>query len=171
MREASEISKNCTIGRGSYIDSAVVIGNRCKIQNNAPIYHPARLGDGVFIGPAVVLTHDRRPRAMGPEGNKLGSTDWVRVGVEVDDGAPIGAHAQCVAPVRVGAWAMVGAGSVVTKDVAPFSMVRGNPARHVGWVGRSGHPLEFAQHGLLVCPVTGETYVDRHGLLEQVSMQ
>ncbi len=118
-----------TGGRGAYIDHGVVVGNDCKVQNHALVYHPAVLGDGVFVGPAAVLTNDRYPRAVTPDGALKGSDDWQPVGVMCRDGASIGARAVCVAPVTIGRWAMVAAGSVVTHDVAPYAIVGGTPAK------------------------------------------
>lgn len=165
VREGAQVGKSCIIGRGAYIDSGVEVGDNCKIQNDALIYKPARLGNGVFVGPGAVLTNDLFPRAVNPEGSlKLGS-DWQPVGVVVHDGASIGARAVCVAPLTIGAWAMIAAGSVVTRDVAPFSLVRGVPARHVGWVGRGGIPLKH-DGSFFVCPVTKESYVELEGQLE-----
>lgn len=164
VREGARVGKACIIGRGAYIGSGVDIGNNCKIQNDALIYEPARLGDGVFVGPAAVLTNDLFPRAVNPDGSLKSGSDWEPVGVVVEDGASIGARAVCVAPVSIGAWAMVAAGAVVTKDVAPFSLVRGVPARQVGWVGRAGMPLKKNDE-IFVCPVTGEIYEELAGSL------
>jgi len=145
------------------------MGDNCKIQNNALVYEPAILGDGVFIGPGATLTNDLFPRAINPNGGVKSATDWDSVGVVIDAGASIGAGAVCVAPVRVGSWAMVAAGAVVTKDVKSFSLVRGVPARHVGWVGRAGHPLVSAE-GLYRCPLTGEEYREEDGALVMVKV-
>lgn len=162
VRENARLGKACIIGRGAYIGSGVQIGDNCKLQNDALIYEPARLGNGVFVGPAAVLTNDLFPRAVNPDGSLKSGSDWEPVGVVVEDGASIGARAVCVAPITIGAWAMVAAGAVVTKDVAPFSLVRGVPARHVGWVGRFGMPLQKSGD-VFVCPVTGEIYEELAG--------
>lgn len=116
------------IGRNVYIGPGVVIGNNCKIQNNALIYEPAILEDGVFVGPAVVLTNDKNPRAVNPDGSLKLSSDWTMVGVTLKRGSAIGANSVCIAPVVVGEWALVGAGSVVTRDVPAGLTVIGNPA-------------------------------------------
>jgi UDP-2-acetamido-3-amino-2,3-dideoxy-glucuronate N-acetyltransferase len=141
IRERAKLGTTCTVGRGAYVGAGVQIGNNCKIQNNALVYQPADIGDGVFIGPAAVLTNDRYPRAVNPDGTiKLGA-DWTAVGVSVRNGASIGANAVCIAPVTIGEWALVAAGSVVTSDVAAHSLVAGAPARHISWVGRDGCKL------------------------------
>jgi UDP-2-acetamido-3-amino-2,3-dideoxy-glucuronate N-acetyltransferase len=160
VRENAVIGDDAIIGRGAYIGIGVHVGRACKIQNHALVYEPARLADGVFIGPNVVLTNDRFPRAVTPTGALKSASDWIPVGVVVNAGASIGAHSVCIAPVTIGAWAVVGAGSVVTRDVAPFALVHGNPARRIGWVGRSGHRLVIDSHDpeLWQCPATGSTY-------------
>jgi hypothetical protein len=123
--------------------------------NNALVYEPAVLEDGVFVGPAVVFTNDYYPRAITPDGKLKGGADWVPVGVTVRHGASVGARAVCVAPLTIGRWALVAAGSVVTKDVADFSPVAGVPARHIRWVGKAGVPLERDAGGAWRCPQTG----------------
>lgn len=164
VRENAQLGESCIVGRGAYVGSGVQIGDNCKVQNDALIYEPARLGNGVFVGPAAVLTNDVFPRAVNPDGSLKSGSEWEPVGVVVDDGASIGARAVCVAPVTIGGWSMIAAGAVVTKDVAPFSLVRGVPARHVGWVGRAGMPLQKTGD-VFLCPVTGEVYEELSGSL------
>lgn len=166
VRERAVLGQSCTVGRGAYLGPAVRLGARCKIQNYALVYEPAVLSDGVFVGPAAVLTNDLYPRAVNPDGQLLGADDWTSVGVQLREGASIGARAVCVAPVTVGRWAMVAAGSVVTRDVADFSLVAGSPARHVRWVGRAGRALT-SHDGAWVCPVTGQRYVEVDGALTE----
>jgi UDP-2-acetamido-3-amino-2,3-dideoxy-glucuronate N-acetyltransferase len=158
IREDAYIGDNCTIGRGAYVGPGVRMGDNCKLQNHALVYEPAVLGDGVFVGPAAVLTNDEYPRAVSPTGRLKGPEDWSRVGVTVGEGASIGARAVCVAPVTIGRWALIAAGAVVTKDVPDFALVVGVPARRIGWVGRAGVPL-VAKDDRLVCPRTGAEYV------------
>lgn len=164
VREGAQIGADCNIGRGAYVGPDVVIGDSCKLQNYALVYEPARLGDGVFIGPAAVLTNDEFPRAANPDGSPKSADDWRAVGVVVENGASIGARAVCVAPVTIGAWALVAAGAVVTKDVPAHALMVGVPARRIGWVGTAGHPLE--QNGDdWVCPVSGDRYHEADGRL------
>ncbi len=158
VRERATIGANCIIGRGAYIGSGVEVGENCKIQNYALVYEPARLGRGVFIGPAVVLTNDHFPRAINADGTPKSADDWHPVGVDILEGASIGASATCVAPVTIGRWALVGSGAVVVKDVPDFAVVVGSPARRVGWVGIAGQPLVQREDGLWVCPATGSLY-------------
>lgn len=159
IREGASIGAETIIGRGAYIGIGVHVGARAKIQNYALVYEPAVVGDGAFIGPGVILTNDHHPRAVSPDGALKAVADWEPVGVVVGEGASVGAGAICVAPVRIGAWALVGAGAVVTSDVPEYGLVVGTPARRVGWVGRTGHRLALLEGGAIwKCPKTGETY-------------
>lgn len=159
LRENAVIGSGCIIGRGAYIGPGVVLGHNCKVQNSALLYEPAVLEDGVFVGPAVVFTNDEFPRAVNPDGSRKSAADWNVVGVTVREGASIGARAVCIAPVEIGRWSLVAAGSVVTRDVAPFAVVAGVPARRVAWVGRAGIPLELHEDGSYRCPQTGQIYL------------
>lgn len=158
IRERATLGRSCIVGRGAYIGTGVQIGDRVKIQNSALIYEPAQLGDGVFVGPAVVLTNDQYPRAVDPDGEQLGAADWTPVGVIVETGASLGARSVCVAPVRIGRWAMVAAGAVVTRDVPDFALVAGVPARRIGWVGRRGARLQPDGTDRWRCPRSAEQY-------------
>ena len=160
VREGAALGADCIVGRGAYVGPGVRIGDRCKLQNHALVYEPAVLGDGVFVGPAAVFTNDLHPRAVTPDGRLKTGADWQAVGVTVRDGASIGARAVCVAPVTIGAWALVAAGAVVTRDVPDFALVAGSPARQLGWVGRAGVRLEAAGEGRWRCPGTGELYAE-----------
>lgn len=166
VRENAKIGENCIVGRGAYIGTGVVMGDNCKVQNYALVYEPARLGHGVFIGPAVVLTNDTYPRAINADGSQKSAADWEPVGVTIEQGASIGARAVCVAPVTIGAWATVAAGAVVVKDVPAYALVAGVPARRLGWVGEAGTPLTAGEDpGLWVCPSTGDRYREHDGVL------
>lgn len=158
VREGARLGEECIVGRGAYVGTGVRMGQRCKLQNYALVYEPAVLDDGVFVGPAVVFTNDHFPRSVDPDGELKRGDDWEAVGVVCREGASIGARAVCVAPVTIGRWAMVAAGSVVTRDVPDFALVAGVPARRVRWVGRAGEPLTPAGDGIWTCPRTGTTY-------------
>ncbi|GLY05289.1 acyltransferase [Actinoplanes sp. NBRC 101535] len=166
IREDAVLGADCIVGRGAYVGPGVQIGDNVKLQNHALVYEPARLGDGVFVGPAAVLTNDEYPRAVTPDGRLKTGDDWTAVGVTVGEGASIGARAVCVAPVTVGRWSLVAAGAVVTKDVPDFALVVGVPARRVGWVGRAGHPLQPKDDGIWLCPATGAEYQEINGELQ-----
>lgn len=159
VREGATVGDNCVIGRGAYVGAGVFLGSGCKVQNYALVYEPAVLEDGVFIGPAAVLTNDEFPRAVNPDESPKSADDWKPVGVHIKRGASIGANATCIAPLTVGEWALVGSGSVVTKDVPNFALVVGNPARRIRWVGKAGVPLERqGDTDIYVCPRTGELF-------------
>ena len=167
VREDAVIGANCVIGRGAYVGPGVQIGDNCKLQNYALVYEPAVLEAGVFVGPAAVLTNDLFPRAITPDGRLKGGDDWDMVAVVCREGASVGARAVCIAPVEIGRWALVAAGSVVVSDVPDFALVAGVPARRIGWVGRAGVRLEKAPSGRWVCPSTADHYIEVDGLLSQ----
>ncbi|MBS7548186.1 acyltransferase [Dietzia massiliensis] len=167
VREDARVGENCVIGRGAYVGTGVTMGNKCKLQNYALVYEPAELEDGVFVGPAAVFTNDHYPRSISPDGSLKRSNDWEAVGVTCRTGASIGARAVCIAPVTIGRWAMVAAGSVVTKDVPDFALVAGVPARRIRWVGKAGVPLEAVGDGAWTCPQTGDRYRETGDILTE----
>ena len=168
VRDGAVLGANCIVGRGAYIGSGVRIGDNVKIQNLALVYEPAVLESGVFVGPSVVLTNDHYPRAINPDGSPKSAADWHPVGVTVREGASLGARSVCVAPVTIGRWSLVAAGSVVTQDVPDFALVAGVPAKRLRWVGKAGVPLEPGDEpGLWVCPQTGEKYTESNDILTE----
>ncbi len=142
VREGAVIGRNCILGKGVYVDADVHIGDNVKIQNGVSVYHGVTLEDGVFCGPHCAFTNERLPRAITPEGRLRGAGDWTVTETLVRSGASIGAHATIVCGVTIGRWAMVGAGSVVTRDVPDYGLVYGNPARLHGSVCPCGAKLE-----------------------------
>ncbi|GIJ77699.1 transferase hexapeptide (six repeat-containing protein) [Micromonospora phaseoli] len=130
IRSSAQVGAGCVIGRNVFIDAGVTVGDLVKIQNNVSVYQGVTLENEVFVGPSAVFTNDFRPRAQNP--------DWKITPTVVRRGASIGANATLVCGVEVGEYAMIAAGSVVTRDVAPYQLVAGNPARPKGWVDKQG---------------------------------
>ena len=162
----AELGADCIVGEFVHIEGGVRIGDRCKIQNAALIYAPAVIEDGVFIGPGAMLTNDRYPPAVTPDGTRAGTADWHREGVVVRYGASIGAGAVIIGGVEIGPWALVAASALVERPVSAHALVTGVPARQIGWVGKSGRRLQPSDGNGLVDPVTGERYRLRDGGLE-----
>lgn len=150
IRAGAVVGCDCVIGRNVFVDRDVAVGDRCKIQNNATLHEGVVLHDGVFVGPAVVFTNDRLPRAITASGELKTTADWVLGRTVVCHGAAIGAGALIVTGTRIGRWAMVGAGSVVTRDVPDHGLVVGNPARLIGYLSANGVrcPTAAAAHAL-----------------------
>jgi UDP-2-acetamido-3-amino-2,3-dideoxy-glucuronate N-acetyltransferase len=147
VRERARIGRNCTLGKGVYVDFDVVIGDHVKIENGCFLYHGARLEDGVFFGPGVILTNDKLPRAINPDGSLKNGADWEVGKILVKRGASLGAGAVVLPDLVIGAFAMVGSGTVVTKDVPDHGLVVGNPARLVGFVCYCGARLREGRQG------------------------
>jgi UDP-2-acetamido-3-amino-2,3-dideoxy-glucuronate N-acetyltransferase len=158
VREGAQIGENCIIGKGVYIDFDVGIGNNVKIQNGACIYHGSAVEDGVFIGPGVILTNDKVPRAINPDGSLKTDADWQLSPISIERGASIGAGAVVLPGVRVGEFAMVGAGAVVTRDVPAHALVYGSPACWRGYVCRCGEVLLESEDGGWRCGTCDEFY-------------
>ncbi len=167
VRSGAVLGADCIVGRGVYIEDDVIIGDRVKVQTNSLLFKPARIGNDVFIGPAVVLTNDRYPRSSTPDGQLKRNADWEAEGVVIEDGAAIGARSVILPGVRIGRYAMVAAGSVVTRDVGDFALVVGSPAKRVGWAGPAGKPLEDSGDGTWTCPDTGQRFVEADGSLSE----
>jgi UDP-2-acetamido-3-amino-2,3-dideoxy-glucuronate N-acetyltransferase len=150
----SRVGARCAIGQNVSIGPDVTIGDGCKIQNNVSVYKGVTLEDDVFCGPSMVFTNVLTPRAFVERKNEFGDT-------LVKKGATIGANATIVCGHIIGAYAMIGAGAVVTKNIPDYALVVGNPARRIGWVSRTGERLKAD----LVCPRTGEKYEEKDGQL------
>ncbi|GAA4851614.1 acyltransferase [Kitasatospora terrestris] len=168
VREDAEIGADCIIGRGAYVGPGVKLGDRVKLQNHALVYEPAVVEDGVFVGPAAVLTNDLYPRSVDVDGKLKRTDDWHARGVTLREGCSIGGRAVLVAGVTVGRWALVAAGAVVHRDVPDFALVAGVPARRIKWVGRAGEPLlPTDDPATWRCPRTGEEYREHGGTLTE----
>ena len=142
VREGVKIGTNCIIGKGVYVDADVPIGNNVKIQNYVSVYHGVKIEDGVFVGPHVCFTNDMRPRAINPDGSLKAADDWVLSETLIKKGAALGANSTIRCGITIGEWAMIGSGSVVTKDVPAHGLVFGNPAQLHGFVCACGTKLE-----------------------------
>ena len=151
------IGLNCNIGQNVVISPGVVLGSNVKIQNNVSVYTGVVCEDDVFLGPSMVFTNVINPRSAV---NRRG--EYARTLVK--KGASIGANATVVCGNDIGSFALIGAGAVITKDVADYALVVGNPAKQIGWVSEYGHRLNFDETGTAVCPESGEIYslVENH---------
>jgi UDP-2-acetamido-3-amino-2,3-dideoxy-glucuronate N-acetyltransferase len=146
-----EIGENCNIGQNVVILPGVKLGRNVKVQNNVSIYTGVTCEDDVFLGPSMVFTNVINPRSAIIRKDSYYTT-------LVEKGASIGANATIVCGNRIGTYSFIGAGAVVTKDVKPYSLVVGNPARQTGWMSEYGHKLLFDDTGTAVCPESGEKY-------------
>jgi UDP-2-acetamido-3-amino-2,3-dideoxy-glucuronate N-acetyltransferase len=150
VRTRARVGSRCIVGKGAFVDFDVVVGDDCKLQNYACVYHGVELGRGVFIGPHVVFTNDRLPRATTPSFQPIEDGDWQVGHTVVEDGAAIGANSTILPDVRIGAWSLIGAASLVTHDVPAYALVVGSPARQIGWVCACGARVSSAS-----CPRCG----------------
>ncbi|MDA3820559.1 MAG: acyltransferase [Candidatus Delongbacteria bacterium] len=145
------LGKNCNLGQNVLVSTDVVLGNNVKVQNNVSIYTGVTCEDDVFLGPSMVFTNVSNPRSAV---NRRGEYEKT----VVRKGATIGANATIVCGHDIGEFAFIGAGAVVTKEVKPYALVVGNPARHIGWMSEYGHRLHFDDTGIATCPESGDKY-------------
>ncbi len=141
IRERAVVGDDCIIGKDAYIDAGVRIGDKVKIQNGALLYHGVTVESGVFIGPGAILTNDRFPRSITADGELSSEADWTIGEITLRYGCSVGAGAIVVAGTEIGRFATVGAGAVVTRDIQPYALVVGSPARLLGWVCACGERL------------------------------
>lgn len=152
----SEIGENCNIGQNVVISPGVKLGKNVKVQNNVSIYTGVVCDDDVFLGPSMVFTNIVNPRSAIIRKDSYVST-------LVEKGASIGANSTIVCGNRIGKYSFIGAGAVVTKDVKPYALVVGNPARQTGWMSEFGHKLQFDDNGFAICTESGEKYKIQDG--------
>lgn len=158
----ARIGRNCILGQNVFVAGGVVLGNNVKVQNNVSIYAGVECADDVFLGPSMVFTNVLNPRSAVERKSEYRRT---RVG----RGASIGANATIVCGYDIGEFAFIGAGAVVTKDVLPYALVVGNPARQIGWMSEYGERLHFDDSGQAICPGSGERYELRYGRVRKIS--
>jgi UDP-2-acetamido-3-amino-2,3-dideoxy-glucuronate N-acetyltransferase len=147
----SEIGENCNIGQNVVVSPGVKLGRNVKVQNNVSIYTGVICEDDVFLGPSMVFTNIINPRSAIVRKDSYVST-------LVEKGASIGANSTIICGNTIGRFSFIGAGAVVTKDVKPYALVVGNPAKQTGWMSEYGHKLKFDENGIAVCPESGEKY-------------
>jgi len=150
------------LGQNCFVSSQAKLGNGVRVQNNVSLYDGVELEDDVFCGPSVVFTNVKHPRAFVSRREEYAATKICR-------GATLGANSTVLPGVTVGAYAMVGAGAVVTKDVAAFALVLGVPAVPVGWVSHAGERLDFAADGIATCPRSQRRYQVNEGALAELT--
>jgi UDP-2-acetamido-3-amino-2,3-dideoxy-glucuronate N-acetyltransferase len=151
IMSACRIGESCNIGQNVVISPAVCLGKNVKIQNNVSVYTGVICEDDVFLGPSMVFTNVINPRSHVNRKNEYAETI-------VRKGASIGANATIICGNEIGAYAMIGAGAVITKPVKAFALLVGNPAKQIGWVSENGHRLHFDNQGFAVCPETNQEY-------------
>ncbi len=154
------LGANCNIGQNVVISPEVVLGENVKVQNNVSIYTGVICEDDVFLGPSMVFTNVTNPRSAVNRRDQYSKT-------KVGKGASIGANATIVCGHDIGEYAFIGAGAVVTKNVLPFALVVGNPARQIGWISEYGHRLEFNAHGEAICHESQQKYILKNGSVER----
>lgn len=155
------IGENCNIGQNVVVSPEVILGQNVKVQNNVSIYTGVICEDDVFLGPSMVFTNIVNPRSA-----VVRRGEYVRTVVR--KGASIGANATIVCGHNIGEFSFIGAGAVVTKEVLPYALVLGNPARHVGWMSEFGHRLQFDENGIAVCPESNEKYELKDGRVRKI---
>lgn len=156
LMPACKVGERCIIGQNVYLDNNTVIGNGVKIQNNVSVYNGVIVEDDVFLGPSMVFTNVINPRSFIERKDEFKKT-FVR------KGASIGANATILCGIEIGAYAMIGAGAMVVKDVLPYAIMVGNPASQAGWISQAGFTLEFNKEGVAICPHSGESYQLQNG--------
>ena len=158
-----KVGAQCNIGQNVFIANGVELGQNVKVQNNVSLYEGVHCEDDVFLGPSMVFTNVKNPRSgVNRRGQYLQT--------KVRKGVTIGANATIVCGIEIGSYAFIGAGAVVTKDVAPYALLVGNPARQIGWMSEAGLQLDFDEQGKATCPETGEHYKMKDGIVAKIAI-
>ncbi len=161
VMKGAEIGENCNIGQNVVVSPGVKLGRNVKVQNNVSIYTGVICDDDVFLGPSMVFTNIINPRSRVVRRDNYETTI-------VEKGASIGANSTIICGNIIGRYSFVGAGAVVTKDVKPYALVVGNPARQTAWMSEYGHKLAFDNKGFAVCPESGERYILQNGTVSKI---
>jgi UDP-2-acetamido-3-amino-2,3-dideoxy-glucuronate N-acetyltransferase len=156
------IGERCNLGQNVVVSPGVVLGNNVKVQNNVSIYTGVKCEDDVFLGPSMVFTNVINPRSAVNRRDQYAET-------LVGRGASIGANATIVCGNSIGAYALIGAGAVVTKPIKPYALVVGNPSKQIGWVSEYGHRLHFDEHGRATCEESGQEYMLENEMVTRIS--
>jgi UDP-2-acetamido-3-amino-2,3-dideoxy-glucuronate N-acetyltransferase len=163
VQSGAKIGKKCVLGQNVNVGNNVTIGDYVKIQNNVSVYEGVTLEDYVFCGPSMVFTNILNPRSKYPQ---VGAQFYIKT--HVKEGASLGANCTIVCGNTIGRFAMVGAGSVVTKDVPDFALVVGNPSKIIGWYSEAGNRLKFDSDGMAFCERSGKKYKLENNLVTEV---
>ncbi|OSZ81650.1 N-acetyltransferase [Chitinophagaceae bacterium IBVUCB2] len=156
------VGENCILGQNVYLDSNVIIGNGVKIQNNVSVYNGVIIEDDVFLGPSMVFTNVINPRSFIERKTEFKKT-------VIQKGATIGANATILCGIEIGNYALIGAGTIVTKSVPPYALITGNPGKRTGWVSKAGIKLNFETANTAKCPETSELYILEKNVVKLLS--
>lgn len=162
LMTGATVGAKCSLGQNVMVAPGVILGNNVKVQNNVSIYEGVVCEDDVFLGPSMVFTNITNPRSAIVRRGQYAKT-------KVGKGATIGANATIVCGHDIGAFAFIGAGAVVTKQVKPYALVVGNPAKQIGWMSEYGHRLNFDSNSEAVCPESKERYKLENGLVHKIT--
>jgi UDP-2-acetamido-3-amino-2,3-dideoxy-glucuronate N-acetyltransferase len=161
VMDTAHIGENCVLGQNVFVGNNAKLGNNVKVQNNVSVYEGVICEDDVFLGPSMVFTNVTNPRSMVNRKDEFKTT-------QVKKGATIGANATILCGIKIGKYAFIGAGAVVTKNVADYALVVGNPAKQTGWMSEQGEKLVFDENGEATCKISGEKYKLNNNVAEKI---
>lgn len=156
------IGEQCSLGQNVFVANGVVLGKNCKVQNNVSLYEGVICAEDVFLGPSMVFTNVYNPRSAVSRKEEYRPTS-------VEQGVTIGANATILCGIRIGAYAFIGAGAVVLRDVPAYALLVGNPARQIGWMSAYGERLYFDEQNQAICPGSGEKYLLENGHVKKIA--